>query len=98
SPGNLAPVFAAILDKAHHLCGAAVGSLVTYDGEYCHVVATHGFPEQAIAPVLPPFNPNPNHRALFEGARFIHIPDLKVDEASLNHDLTRRSILNSEMR
>ena len=78
SPGNLGAVFDAMLEKALTLCGAEHGSLGTYDGDYFRAVASRGYPAAVLETLQGGFHglENPVTRPLFDGARFVQIPDL----------------------
>jgi GAF domain-containing protein len=84
SPGDLAPVFDAMLEKAMELCGASFGVLRTYDGEVFDAVAVHG--EQRIAErirQLGPIRPAPGSlfAPLVRGKEVLHIADLLGSDA-----------------
>src|SRR6516225_21227 len=76
SPGDLAPVFDAILEKAHTLCSAEYGGLATYDGEYFRLVAARGYPEDLVEALRRPFHGNFSHQQLLRGERYVHIEDV----------------------
>jgi len=78
SPGNLAPVFESILDKAHALCGADRGGLILRDGERFHAIALHGIPDAFARVLRHGFDPRPESPVgrLLRGERQIHITDL----------------------
>jgi class 3 adenylate cyclase len=78
SPGDLAPVFDAILEKARAVCGFAHGSLNVYDGEYFRTVAMHGYPEAFAEVLRQPRRTGPQARFL-EGDRIVHVADVAAE-------------------
>src|SRR5207302_8119882 len=77
SPGDLAPVFDAILEKAHNLCGAEYGSLHIADGEAFRTVALRGLPETFAEIIRQPHPVGPSHpvRQLVAGAPLAVVAD-----------------------
>ena len=94
SPGDLAPVFDAILEKARRLCGAEFGTLMVRDGALVRALAAHGVPE-AFAEILKRgAEPGPGNPAarLIGGEPLLHISDLAVFAAEIPDDpIARRS-------
>jgi hypothetical protein len=76
SPGDLAPVFDAMLRKAMEVCSAAFGILWTLDGEQLHAVAHRGVP-QAYAEFLTttahPSISDPLTQRFLAGERFAYL-------------------------
>ena len=89
SPGDLSPVFDAMIRKAVPLCGAAQGSLRIFDGKALHLAAWHGDPRFVDrARELGPIVPRPGHpmEPLLRGERVIHLADAK-EAAAESRDL-----------
>ncbi len=92
SPGDLAPVFDAILEKAHTLCGADHGTLTFFDGESCRAIAMRGIPEGFAEVLRQPFQPGGLTEKLSSGAAFVHIADLTEAQYSSDNPLHRAAI------
>ena len=99
SPGNLAPVFEAILEKAHGLCAVTYGSLQLYDGNEFRAVAVHGLSEAFAERLRQGYVPGPNHqsRRLMEGERFAQTPDMgeiddPISRAAFEHSGIRTAL------
>ena len=84
SPGDLAPVFQVILEKAHALCGVESGGLVLFDGDHFRLVANHAMPERHAENVRRPYRVTPGSAQdrLLRGERFVQIEDVRVNPTS----------------
>jgi hypothetical protein len=98
SPGELTPVFDAILEKAKHLCETAFGMLSTFDGERFQIAPFNDTPFATKAIYLGPQMPEPGgvmarHIA---GEDRVHIPDLAADRELYEVHPRRRFLVDEE--
>jgi GAF domain-containing protein len=97
SPGELAPVFDALLEKAMRLCTATFGHLATYDGEGFKTEAIRGLP----APFAefrsqnhPSYGPGTGPARLLEGERIVHFIDAADTDVYRSGDLNHRAVVD----
>src|SRR5260221_433065 len=98
SPGDLAPVFDAILDKAMNLCEAAFGTLrTTPDGEHFDLAALRRVPP-ALAEYLehdpPTIGSGRGPARILEGEQVVHVLDAADDEAYRSGPPGRRALVD----
>jgi class 3 adenylate cyclase len=97
SPGDLAPVFDAILEKAMQLCGAAFGELRARDGDSFRSAATRGVP-----PAFAEYRrdnafvaePGSLGAQILAGEQVVHVLDLKDEDVYRAGYRNRRALVD----
>src|SRR6516225_4162629 len=99
SPGDLAPVFDAMMERATRLCDAAFGalSIVTEEGYINH--RSYSGPSEIVEffkrrPVNQPGSGTTMDR-LVRGESCVHVPDLTATDAYRNGDPVRRAMVDT---
>ena len=88
SPGDMKPVFEAMLANALRICEAKFGHLLLYDGELYHAAHLHDVPPsyrefwERNGPIRP--GPNTALARLARTKQVAHIPDLKANSVYAN--------------
>jgi class 3 adenylate cyclase len=82
SPGDVQPVFEAMLEKAVRICDAAFGNIYRWDGDALHLVGTHNTPP-AFAEVRRrlPIRPDPRRPLgrMLATKTTVHVADLTAE-------------------
>src|SRR5205814_2962068 len=98
SPGELAPVFDAMLEKAVRLCDAAFGLLWTYDADGAQSVAAHrGVPTpyaKFLADNRLETGFGTGRARVLQGEPFVHTADAADDEPYRAGDPLRRALVD----
>ena len=94
SPGDLAPVFDALLQRAMQLCSASFGYLLTYDGEHLHSAADRGHPAfaawvRAQGAIKP--EPGTSNARLVAGEDVVLVPDMTNEPGPPENSTMRRA-------
>ena len=97
SPGDVAPVFDAMVESAMHFCQADYGHVYSYDGKFFHLIAAHGEPRyldwiKQTGPRLP--ENSLTLERVISGAPFVHIADIAEDDAYRSGNLRARTIVD----
>jgi two-component system, NtrC family, sensor kinase len=81
SPGDLAPVFDAMLEKALQLCEAEFGLLTKIEGDNFSAIALRGAAPAFAEAMRQPYKiaPGQAHHRLLEGAEVVHIEDITAE-------------------
>jgi PAS domain S-box-containing protein len=98
SPGNLTPVFQAILEKAHSTCGADMGSLFTWDGTRVRALATLGYDPDIDEILREPHPPTAAMVELMSGQRIFHRVQEQDRTAEGPHPFGPRFLEGSRIR
>jgi len=94
SPGDLEPVFQAMLASATQTCEAKFGILYRIEGDSARIISTLGIPP-ALAEYLkrgphrPPLNrlnPLTPMGRVSQSRQLVHVPDYRTDQSYLNRD------------
>jgi GAF domain-containing protein len=89
SPGELEPVFNAMLANATRICEAKLGTLVLHEGDELRVVAMHGAPRAFEELRLRDPRVPSTVRRMYDTKQIIHYADLAAEEAYANLPLVR---------